>query len=120
MSIEAMKQALEALKRADKISGYPNNKQTITALCQAIAEAEKQEPVAWIYKPHMELLWPDEVERQNPLELEEYEPLYTHAQPQRQPLTDEQIATIANLVRWSQQYHIDFARAIEGAHGIGD
>jgi hypothetical protein len=76
MSIEAMKQALEALKRADKISGYPNNKQTITALRQAIkeasenglyregyrngygfgeaagkqkaiADAEKQEPVAW-------------------------------------------------------------------------
>jgi hypothetical protein len=38
MSIEAMKQALEALERADKISGYPNNKQTITSLRQAIAE----------------------------------------------------------------------------------
>jgi hypothetical protein len=47
MSTKAMKQALEALKRADKISGYPNNKQTITALRQAIQEAEKQEPVAW-------------------------------------------------------------------------
>jgi hypothetical protein len=38
--IEVMKQALEALERADKISGYPNNKKPITALRQAIEQAE--------------------------------------------------------------------------------
>lgn len=50
MSIEAMKQALEALEvmkaghcAEEKI--YINN--AITALRQAIEEAEKQEPVAW-------------------------------------------------------------------------
>jgi hypothetical protein len=46
MSISAMKQALRALERADKISGYANNQMAIYALGQAIAEAEKQEPVA--------------------------------------------------------------------------
>jgi hypothetical protein len=41
MSISAMKQALRALERADKISGYANNQMAIYALRQAIAEAEK-------------------------------------------------------------------------------
>jgi hypothetical protein len=45
MSIEAMKQALEALEKTDKISGYPNKKKAITALRTAIEAAEKQE--AW-------------------------------------------------------------------------
>jgi hypothetical protein len=62
MSIEAMKQALEALVRADRISGHPNNGKTITALRAAIAEASmqrltdvqqamEQEPVAWRVHP---------------------------------------------------------------------
>jgi len=42
MSIEAMKQALDALVRADRISGHPNNGKTITALRVAIAEATEQ------------------------------------------------------------------------------
>jgi hypothetical protein len=50
MSIEAMKQALEALERADKISGYANNQMAIYALRQAIEQAEKQEPVAFVSK----------------------------------------------------------------------
>ena len=41
MSIEAMKQALEALSDFD----YDKRMAAITALRQAIAEAEKQEPV---------------------------------------------------------------------------
>lgn len=45
--IEAAKQAREALVRADRISGYPNNKEAINALNQSIAEAEQQEPEAW-------------------------------------------------------------------------
>ena len=35
---DAARQALEALERADKISGYANNKRTITALRAALAE----------------------------------------------------------------------------------
>ena len=52
MSIEAMKQALEALEEAHP---KPYNEsvithvEAITSLRQAIAKAEKQEPVAWMY-----------------------------------------------------------------------
>jgi len=44
-----------------------------------------QEPVAWIFKLNRELLWPDEVERENPIELNKYEPLYATAPAQPAP-----------------------------------
>jgi hypothetical protein len=47
MSIEAMKQALEALTAHADI-GIKSDK-AITALRAAIEQAEKQEPVAWLY-----------------------------------------------------------------------
>lgn len=59
MSISAMKQALEALERSvttcfdqyahQQAMSQPDHfiNQTITSLRQAIAEAEKQKPVAW-------------------------------------------------------------------------
>ena len=51
MSIEAMKQALEIIKnmRSGYGDDYPTEKEqkTITALRQAIEQAEKQEPVRW-------------------------------------------------------------------------
>ena len=50
--------------------------------------APVQEPVAWIFKPHRELLWPNEVERKNPLELNEYTPLYTTPPAQPAPVPD--------------------------------
>ena len=46
MSIEAMKQALEALE-FDSLYGT-GKQEAITSLRQAIAETEKQEPVGWI------------------------------------------------------------------------
>jgi hypothetical protein len=36
----ALKLALEALKRADKITGFPNNKKTITAIRETLAQPE--------------------------------------------------------------------------------
>ena len=57
MSEEAMKQALEALESGCRMEAgrlawieYDSSlvKQAITSLRQAIAEAEKQEPVAWL------------------------------------------------------------------------
>jgi hypothetical protein len=48
MSIEAMKQALEALEAHADI-GIKSDK-AITALRQAIEQAEKQEPVAWRFQ----------------------------------------------------------------------
>jgi hypothetical protein len=95
MSIKAMKQALEALER---MKGYGNtflyrrNEQSpyeqiceaITSLRKAIAEAEKQEPVAWIehHKGGDNLNW-EEVNHP----YAKATPLYTHPQPQREPLT---------------------------------
>lgn len=42
---------------------------------------QKQEPAAWIYKPNMELLWPDEIEVKDPSKHRDYKPLYTSPQP---------------------------------------
>ena len=48
MSIEAMKQALEALEQyASHRMGSDLGRKAITALRTAIEQAEKQEPVAW-------------------------------------------------------------------------
>ena len=89
MSIEAMKQALQALElcngaeTADGIVIYTDKE--ITSLRQAIAEAEKQEPVAWMHKqgnyeePSFRQLDDDEISRA----WEQY-PLYTHPQPATQ------------------------------------
>ena len=47
-------------------------------------------------------------------------PLYTHPQPKRQPLTDEQIRKIGTDLPEEHRFHSRmFARAIERAHGIG-
>lgn len=45
--------------------------------------------------------------------------VYTHPQPPRQPLTDEQIDALAVDDDLLPLSHLEFARAIERAHGIG-
>lgn len=51
------------------------------------------------------------------------QPLYTCPQPKREPLTAEQIADIedmfSNEFGLEAKHAVDFARAIERAHGIG-
>jgi hypothetical protein len=79
----------------------------VEILSDALSESQRevaalkavQEPVAWIFKPNRELLWPNEVERKNPLELNEYAPLYTTPLAQRQwvGLTDEEVREIHRL-----------------------
>jgi hypothetical protein len=64
MSISAMKQALEFCEDIGDLCGpYPyvnetgivsDSRKVLTALRQAIAEAEKQEPVAWVYPEALE------------------------------------------------------------------
>lgn len=48
------------------------------------------------------------------------EDLYTHPQPKREPLTDEEIQTLQGTINW---YDVGcataYGRAIEAAHGIG-
>ncbi len=101
MSLDAMKQALEA-----------------AAMRHAIEQAERQEPVAW-----MNDSTPSGVFARHKTGAENFGctvPLYT-APPQRKPLTEEEIDGIrlatgyaAGLTRF-----IEIARAIERAHGIG-
>ena len=46
-------------------------------------------------------------------------PLYT-TPPQRKPLTEEEILTYRHVLDWTAEWsYINFARAIEAAHGIG-
>jgi hypothetical protein len=139
MSIEAMKQALEALSCSDDfLFDYhdcePNNEQeqqrydvarignrrAIESLRQAIEQAEKQEPVAWwccIPGQDAVLLFDEPRDEQYPPGYKE--PLYT-SPPPRQPLTDEQRKGITAM--WSKRHRNytvgDIIDAVEAAHGI--
>ena len=48
---------------------------------------QQADPVAWVFAPNNELLWPSEVEVTNPIEIDSYQPLYT-SPPQRKPPTE--------------------------------
>lgn len=145
MSIEAMKQALEALEKitsnnhsfAEKMQLFAD---AITSLHQAIAEAEKLTTTrnAWTgratYKCN--LCGRDDFrsehgakfhECQAIAEAEKQEPVIDKAaairiatslgwEPQRQPLTDEQIMSLC-AAEWAS-HPIEVARVIEAAHGI--
>lgn len=89
--IEAMKQALEVLERSvatcfdqyahEQVMSQPDHfiNQSITSLRQAIAEAEKQEPVAWMNAITKEIYWRNQINGDVP-----NVPLYTHQQPKRE------------------------------------
>jgi hypothetical protein len=113
MTIEAMKQALEALEKmyAEGFEGTCGD--AITSLRQAIAEAEKQEPMAKVvaHGATVKLEWHSVDAAHNAKEGN----LYTHAQPSK-PLTDEQIMNALKLK--SCDGYRAIVRAIEAAHGI--
>jgi flagellin-specific chaperone FliS len=125
MSIKAMKQALEALEEAHP---KPYNEsvtahvEAITSLRQAIEQAEKQEPVAWVEKDG-ELVWQNKEaaigrnlytkppaafvqEQFGPQEILQMIVDRALEKPaaQRQPLTDEELRVIENKInpnmRW--------------------
>jgi hypothetical protein len=115
---QAAQQALEALEEiADEVfSAYDNELgDAILALRAALAEPE-QEPVAWRWKERINSDFDSWVitSSEPPPYAVEKQPLYT-APPQRKPLTDEQISRI-----WGSYLSrgLEFARAIEAAHGI--
>ncbi len=109
MSIEAMKQWLSVLKAKDAwgSSIREAKEKAITSLEQAIAEAEKQEPVAWKT---------DDIElyvREDKFGFYNI-PLYTRPQPKREWvwLTPEEITALKhNGKRYISSQ--DFARAVE-------
>jgi hypothetical protein len=82
MTIEAMKQALEALERYEYAEAR-------VALRQAIAESEKQEPVAWMYTSHYK--GDERYITKYQFDLSTYKadkvwPLYTTPQPKQEPV----------------------------------
>lgn len=126
MSIEAMKQALVALEQIKQKTFHPAKvfayNPAIITLRQAIAEAEKQEPVAWmmVNKTHghfPSLHW----EPQKDWHITwDAIPLYT-APPARKPLTEPELNAIEPTwpATWNYDDVLAFVRAIERAHGIG-
>ena len=110
---ELMQQALEALELHAK--QYPHMQKgytvdAITALRERLAQPEQQ-PVAHTLNCICGAVWdvsPDGVE----------EMVHAPNQPQRKPLTVEEILDMADGC--TAQYHdlLSFARAIEAAHGI--
>jgi hypothetical protein len=125
MSIEAMKQALAALEvacggRCNAEYNPCQQQEAAQALRTAISEAEKQEPVAWLFQHEetglTECVDVQQVERgfeKNNPRWQKIGPFYA-APPQRQPLTDEEITKM-----WPRESLVAFARAIERKHGIG-
>jgi hypothetical protein len=113
--IDAMKQALEVLERASDAGYSIECEEAITDLRQAIAEAEKQEPVAWMFEEYGEssggMRWFKCLGTEKPQHPESIYrniiPLYT-APPKREwvGLTDEEIVACG----WCD---LRFARAIE-------
>ncbi len=120
MSIKAMKQALEALEEVNSWESATRWNgcfdEEITSLRQAIAEAEKQEPFGFFQYDMRLDAW---VQNRNSNKGAAF---YTHPQPKREPLTDEQIEVIAKeneVWRLFRSLAIfDFVKAIEAAHGI--
>lgn len=136
MSITVMKLALEALliweKMQPNTSALAVRSPAIDALRTAIAEAEKQEPVAcrtlcelcikrgYNFCANAAKTTPittPPAAQPCPYIRSTAEGTHHCALSQRQPLTDEKLNEIAaqGYSRW-----VEFARAIEAAHGIGE
>jgi len=121
MSIEAMKQALDCLQAAynlqqidDLIPPHAPVKQAVASLRQAIEQAEKQEPVAWI-TDHGKgwLRWHSESDSEkNKTSIS----LYATPQPQREwvGLTDEEIKRAPHHMV-DGAYHYSFKQGAEWA-----
>ena len=115
MTKEAMKLALEALKRGESQLRW----EAVAAIEEALAQPE-QEPVACVQDL-------DEVKRKHLVYekgMDWKDPLYT-TPPQRKPLTDEQIEPIAidvlgygALRKQDMELFTESVRAVEAAHGI--
>lgn len=106
MSIEAMKQALEALEICEQHSYVPVRltQESITTLRTAIEQAEKQEPVAWgVFEDNLHDMFFTQKYAEDMARLKgehaEVKPLYTTppaAQREWVGLTDEETITQAN------------------------
>jgi len=140
MTKEALKLALEALESSrvfvttrEKIKhpeGAEWYDQIITAIKEALANealekmAENARELGLDYEPPQEpVAWAKFSAKGNIIDPlsepdDDYTPLYT-TPPQRKPLSDEEIETYRHMLDWTAEWsYINFARAIEAAHGI--
>ena len=139
MSIEAMKQALEALEKLEKhnrgvkittvktgevIHPAQIAQEAITSLRQAIAEAEKQEPDD-LTVAYMSGLHDGKKQRQQepcPYVISTKEGTHYCSLSHREPLTDEQIAEVRANRHWltakDKAPYLAGIRDAEAAHGI--
>ena len=118
---EALKLALEALESCDAAHITDGGRQwydeklvdkAITAIKDSLAQPE-QEPVGEIVDA-IEGAFKCSFTKMLPVGTK----LYT-TPPQRKPLSDEEIETYRHMIDWTAHWsYINFARAIEAAHGI--
>ena len=121
MTKEALKLALEALESCDAAHITDGGRQwydeklvdkAITAIKDSLAQPE-QEPVGEIVDA-IEGAFKCSFTKMLPVGTK----LYT-TPPQRKPLSDEEIETYRHMLDWTAEWsYINFARAIEAAHGI--
>ena len=99
---QAAQMALKALElSAVTVDSFGVQKAT-QAAGAALRKALKQqqaEPVAWVFTPNNDLLWPHEVEVTNPIELNSYQPLYTTPPQQQAEPTQWRDMVVVSLVR---------------------
>ena len=130
---QAMQQALEALTMADDqwpcSDGHQEFISAAIAALRAALDQPEPEPVAWYYVEDPfganEWHWMTDSPESQKCDPRDWTPVYT-SQPQRKPLTDEQIDAVWDA--WFGAYGLHgtagpytrrgFARAIERAHGI--
>jgi len=95
---------------------------------QRLGQEIEQEPVAWLDGPHLVVRsdMRDRLNYKGPwVDLgraipDKWTPILYTTPPQRNPLTGEQISAIGSKIfpsTWNIR-HLEFARAIEAAHGI--
>ena len=124
---EAAQQALEALEYAQSldIPHFEEHVNALAALRNALAEPV-QEPMAWMYEDELPSGYPyDLMFQHSKMDGVRLFPVFGPS-PQRKPLTDEEIELLAvkhappiDPAFAEHDDFIEFARAIERAHGIG-
>ena len=118
---KVIEQALEAL---NYVMRHGPAVQKAKDLLQDALEQPEQEPVAWMLKSghgtQFKEKLTDELKALTWKGKPMWTPLYV-SPPQRKPLTEEEIKTYRHMIDWTAEWsHINFARAIEAAHGIKD
>lgn len=116
-SLEPVTTCHELSKEGDKLSLPFNHFPDAGKMVATGQESRQVEPVAWRFYDGKIWCYVNHISDLSAST--KFEPLYT-APPKREPLTDEEIAvTAAACNSLESEFLVDFARAIERAHGIG-